>query len=272
VSISAVTARRSTSSESASSADHAGELIEALAGLPADDRSRPGLRGRAVEAWLPLARHLAGRFAGRGEPPDDLVQVAALGLITATDRYTAERGAGRDVDFVEHAVPAIIGELRRHFREHACSIRIPRHLQALRAAIAEANDELCQLLRRSPTVVDVAEHLGIAEEDVLDGLEGAWAYRFLSLSTPLAGPGGAELGGTLGDEDTGFARAELRATLERAMATLDEREQRIVRLRFDTDSTQAQIAELVGVSQVHVSRLLAKAMDKLRGRIGELTA
>ena len=270
MSISAVTARRAPSSESASSADHAGELIEALAALPAGDRSWPGLRGRAVEAWLPLARHLAGRFAGRGEPPDDLVQVAALGLITATDRYTAERGAGRDLDFVEYAVPAIIGELRRHFRDHGCSVRIPRRLQALRLAIGEANDELCHLLNRSPTVADIAGHLDIAEEDVLDGLEGAWAYRFLSFSTPLAG--GTELGGTLGDEDGGFARAELRAILDRAMATLDEREQRIVELRFVADHTQAQIADLVGVSQVHVSRLLTKALTKLRGRIGTLTS
>jgi RNA polymerase sigma-B factor len=269
VSISAVTARRVTSSESASSADHAGELIEALAALPADDASRPELRGRTVEAWLPLARHLANRYAGRGEPADDLIQVATVGLITATDRYTAERGAGRDIDFVEHAVPAIIGELRRHFRDHGCSIRIPRRLQALRLAVAEANDELCHLLSRSPTVADIAGHLGITEEDVLDGLEGVSAYRLLSLSTPVAG---AELGGTLGDEDSGFARAELRATLERAMTSLDEREQRIVRLRFGTDRTQAQIAELVGVSQVHVSRLLTKALTKLRDRIGTLAA
>ena len=265
MSSSAVTTRPVRSPESASSADHAGELIEALVALPAGDPSRPRLRARAVEAWLPLARHLANRYAGRGEPAEDLVQVAAIGLITATDRFTAERRAGRGTEFVAYAVPAVIGELRRHFRHHNCSIRTPRCPQALRPAIAEANDTLCRLLGRSPTVTEVAGHLGIGEEHVLDGLDGAWADRFLSLPTPVPAGGPDE---HAGGHDGGLTRVELRATLDQALTTLDEREQRIVRLRFDADRTQAQIAEHIGVSQVHVSRLLTKALAKLRGRIG----
>ncbi|GAA4946359.1 RNA polymerase sigma factor SigF [Actinoplanes utahensis] len=243
----------------ADTAVQADELIVAMAALPAGHPSRPGLRDRAIEAWLPLARHLANRYANRGEPRDDLHQVAVLGLIKAVDRFEADRG----VDFAGFAIPTIVGELKRHFRDRTWSVRVPRRLQELRLAITAANNTLTNTLGRSPTVADIATHLGISEDEVIEGLEGARAYQSTSLSTPVA-EGGAELGDTLGGEDAGFANAELRVALGPAMASLDEREQKIVSLRFYGNQTQQQIAEQIGISQMHVSRLLTKALAKLR--------
>jgi RNA polymerase sigma-B factor len=247
----------------AASTDRAGELIDAMAVLPAGHPSRPGLRDRAIEAWLPLARHLSNRYANRGEPRDDLYQVAVLGLIKAVDRYDA----GRGVDFAGFAVPTIVGELKRHFRDRTWSVRVPRRLQELRLAITGANSTLSNTLGRSPTVADIAAHLGISEDEVIEGLEGARAYNSTSLSTPIS-EGGTELGETLGGEDTGFEHAEMRIALGPAMAALDEREQKIVSLRFYGNLTQQQIAEQIGISQMHVSRLLTKALAKLRRELG----
>jgi RNA polymerase sigma-B factor len=206
-----------------------------------------------------LAQHLARRYLGRGEPADDLVQVALVGLIKAVDRYDA----GHGVDFPAFAVPTILGELKRHFRDRAWAIRVPRRLQELRMSITAANNALSHTLGRAPTVADVAAHLGISEEDVLEGLEGARAYSATSLSTPI-GEDGQELGDALGAEEHGFELAELRIALGPAMASLSEREQKIVSLRFYGNRTQAEIAEQVGISQMHVSRLLTKALEKLR--------
>jgi RNA polymerase sigma-B factor len=253
-----------TDTVEATSTDTASELITAMAALAAGHPSRPALRERAVEAWLPLARHLAQRYAGRGEPVDDLFQVAVVGLIKSVDRFELDRG----VDFSGYAIPTIIGELKRHFRDRTWSVRVPRRLQELRLAITAANATLSHELGRAPTVADIATHLGVTEEEVLEGLEGARAYNTTSLSTPI-GDGSAELGETLGGEDREFEMAEYRIALGPALATLDEREQRIVHLRFYGNLTQSQIAEQVGVSQMHVSRLLAKALAKLRGRLGE---
>ncbi|WP_250002878.1 SigB/SigF/SigG family RNA polymerase sigma factor [Actinoplanes sp. M2I2] len=247
------------------STDTASELITAMAALPAGHPSRPALRDRAIEAWLPMARHLAQRYAGRGEPADDLFQVAVVGLIKSVDRFEADRG----VDFAGYAIPTIVGEIKRHFRDRTWSIRVPRRLQELRLAITAANATLSHQLGRSATVADVATHLGITEEEVLEGLEGARAYNATSLSTPVSADGNTELGETLGGEDREFEVAEFRVALAPALATLDEREQRIVHLRFYGNLTQSQIAEQVGISQMHVSRLLTKALVKLRGQLGD---
>ncbi|WP_229068783.1 RNA polymerase sigma factor SigF [Actinoplanes sp. DH11] len=248
--------------DSSTSTDRASELINAMAALPAADPRRAQLRGRAIEAWLPLARHLANRYANRGEPRDDLHQVAVMGLIKATDRFEADRG----VDFAGFAIPTIVGELKRHFRDKTWSVRVPRRLQELRLAITGANNTLSHTLGRSPTVADIAEHLGISEDEVVEGLEGARAYNSTSLSTPIS-EGGTELGETLGGEDDGYTQAETRVTLGPALASLDEREQKIITLRFYGNQTQAQIAEQVGISQMHVSRLLTRALAKLRGQL-----
>ncbi|WP_089157902.1 SigB/SigF/SigG family RNA polymerase sigma factor [Micromonospora sp. NBS 11-29] len=244
----------------------ASELITALAALPADHPQRAGLRNQVIEAWLPLANHLAARYSGRGEPAGDLAQTAALGLIKAVDRFDASRG----VDFAGFAIPTILGEIKRHFRDRTWNIRVPRRLQELRLRISEANSTLTQTLNRAPTVADIAAHLAVTEEEVLEGLEGARAYNAVSLSTPIGdGDSATELGDTLGTEDNEYELAELRASLGPALATLDEREQKILTLRFYGNLTQSEIAARVGVSQMHVSRLLARALTKLRGQLTE---
>jgi RNA polymerase sigma-B factor len=243
--------------------DSAAELLNAMASLPQGHPARATLRDRAIEAWLPLARHLAHRYSGRGEPTDDLVQTATVGLIKAVDKFDPERG----VDFAGYAIPTIIGEIKRHFRDRTWSVRVPRRLQELRLAITEANSTLTHSLGRSPTVADVAGHLGISEEDVLEGLEGARAYNATSLSTPISADGSTELGDTLGGEDYEYELAETRVALGPALATLDEREQKILTLRFYGNLTQSQIADQIGISQMHVSRLLTKALTKLRNQL-----
>jgi RNA polymerase sigma-B factor len=245
------------------SASVAGDLIDALAAMPAAHPSRPALREQTIEAWLPLARHLANRYSGRGEPADDLVQTATIGLIKAVDRFDA----GRGVDFAGYAVPTILGEIKRHFRDRTWSIRVPRRLQELRMQITEANSTLTHTLGRPPLVADIATHLGITEEEVLEGLEGARAYNATSLSTPVGPDGTGELGDTLSDDTNDYDGVDLRATLTPALSRLDEREQKIIKLRFYGNLTQSQIAEQVGISQMHVSRLLAKALGKLRGHL-----
>jgi RNA polymerase sigma-B factor len=259
-----MTATATPSQRATAPADSATELLDAMAALPAGHPSREALRDRAIEAWLPLAQHLAQRYSGRGEPTDDLAQTAAIGLIKAIDKFDPSRG----VDFAGYAIPTIIGELKRHFRDRTWDIRVPRRLQELRLSISEANSTLLQTLGRSPTVADIAAHLRITEEEVLEGLEGARAYNAVSLSTPTGdGERATELADMLGAEDREYELAELRVALGPALATLDEREQRILTLRFYGNLTQSQIADQIGVSQMHVSRLLARALTKLRGQL-----
>jgi RNA polymerase sigma-B factor len=246
--------------------DPAVGLLATLASMPDDHPCRPAVRDRAIEAWLPLARHLAHRFAGRGEPVDDLVQTATVGLIKAVDRFDPDRG----VEFAAYAIPTIVGEIKRHFRDRTWDVRVPRRLQELRLNLAEATSTLLQTLGRSPRVADLAAHLGTTEEEVLEGLECARAYHAVSLSTPTTdGDRAAELGDLLGGEDAGFDAAELRLALGPALAALDRREQRILALRFYGNLTQSQIAEQIGVSQMHVSRLLSRTLAKLRGQFGD---
>src|SRR5690349_8466781 len=241
----------------------ASELIAALAELPEGHPQRPALRNQVIEAWLPLANHLAARYSGRGEPAGDLAQTAALGLIKAVDRFDPDRG----VDFAGFAIPTILGEIKRHFRDRTWSIRVPRRLQELRAAITTANNTLSHTLGRSPTVADIATHLGITEESVLEGLEGAMAYSATSLATPIGAEGDRELGDTLGGYDHDLELVDMRMALGPALASLDDRDQKIVALRFYGNLTQAQIAEQLGISQMHVSRLLSRALVALRQRI-----
>jgi RNA polymerase sigma-B factor len=241
------------------------ELIAALARTPQDDPARARLRDDAIEAWLPMTRRLARRYAGRGEPLDDLVQAATVGLIKAIDRFDAEVG----VDFTVFAIPTILGEVKRHFRDRAWAIRVPRRLQEMRMAISDAGTVLAHSLGRVPTVADIATYLKVSEEEVLEGLEGARAYSATSLSTPVGTESGTlELGDTLGAEDDDYARTELHLSLGPALTCLNERERTIVTLRFFGNQTQTQIAAQIGVSQMHVSRLLSAALAKLRNRLG----
>ncbi|WP_433315549.1 SigB/SigF/SigG family RNA polymerase sigma factor [Micromonospora sp. CA-269861] len=241
------------------------DLLAALAATPADDPRRPALRDRAIEAWLPLARHLARRYSGRGAPDDDLAQTACVGLIKAVDHFDHSRG----VDFSGYAIPTIIGEIKRYFRDRTWAVRVPRRLQELRIAISAANSVLTQNLGRLPTVADIAAYLDVTEETVLEGLEGARAYRATSLSTPTGADGSRELGDTLGDDDREFDLVEIRVALGPALATLPERERQILSLRFHGNLTQAQIADRIGVSQMHVSRLITRSLAALRHQLTE---
>jgi RNA polymerase sigma-B factor len=240
------------------------ELATTLVETPRDDAAWSWKRQEAITAWLPMAKRLAKRYASRGVELEDLHQVATIGLIKAIDGFEPDRGA----EFTGYAIPTILGELRRHFRDRMWNIRVPRRLQELNMAINRARGELIQTLNRNPTVADIAGHLGISEEEVIEGLEGAYAYRPTSLSTPIAADGDAELGDTLGTRDPGFEQAEVNLSLGPALATLTERERKIVTLRFYGNLTQSQIGEQVGVSQMHVSRLLAQALIKLRAQLG----
>lgn len=247
----------------ASNLDHrAADLVAQLSALPPGHPARARLRDEAITAWLPMARRLARRYTNRGEALDDLVQAATIGLIKAVDRFDPAQCA----EFTGYAIPTIVGELKRHFRDRAWAIRVPRRLQEMRIAIANADNELVHTLGRSPTVADVAAHLGVSEEDVIEGLEGARAYTSRSLSTPVGPEGSLELGDSLGAEDGEYARTELHLSLPPAMACLTERERFIITARFFGNQTQLQIAEQIGVSQMHVSRLLAAALVKLRAQ------
>jgi RNA polymerase sigma-B factor len=254
-----------TITSSATEQDRRGaELVAAMAALPAGHPSRPALRDQAIESWMPMAKRLARRYGGRGEALDDLVQIATVGLIKAVDRYQPERGDG----FVAYAIPTILGEIRRHFRDHGWSVRVPRRLQEMRIAISDANTELTRTLGRAPTVADIATYLKVGEEEVLEGLEGAQAYRATSLSTPVGADGAFELGDTFGAADPGYESAEGHLALGPALACLTERQRRIISMRFYGNQTQSQIAEQIGVSQMHVSRLLAAALATLRAQLG----
>jgi RNA polymerase sigma-B factor len=258
---------QSTSIGTATSADATTAMLTDLAAMAAHDPDRTALRDRIIAEVLPLAQHLARRYRDRGEPLDDLVQVATVGLIKAVDRFDPDRG----VDFVGFAIPTIIGEIKRHFRDRTWSVRVPRRLQELRIAISEANTTLTHTLGRSPTVAQVAVHLGISEEDVLEGMEGARAYQATSLSTPTSSDdNGATLGDMLGTQDAGYDTVEARLTLQTVMATLPDREREILILRFHGNLTQQQIADRIGMSQMHVSRLLTKTLARLRKQLGDI--
>jgi RNA polymerase sigma-B factor len=240
-------------------------LLRLYAALPPQHPSRPAVRARAIETWMPLAHSLANRFHGRGEAPDDLAQTAAIGLIKAVDRFDPTRG----VEFAAYAVPTIVGEIKRYFRDHTWDVRVPRRVQELRLNIAEAVRQLSHTLQREPTTTDIAAHLGVTQQDVWDGIEGAWAYKARSLQAPArAGDDAGELGDLLGGEDGGMDVAELRVLLAPALAKLDHRERRIVTYRFFANMTQSEIADRIGVSQMHISRLLARALATLREELG----
>jgi RNA polymerase sigma-B factor len=236
------------------------ELVTTLATAPPDHPDRAALRDRAIEAWLPLAWSLARRYRGRGEPADDLTQVAVAGLIESVDRFRVDRGA----DFVCYAIPTVLGALRRYFRDRCWSVRVPRHDQDLWLLILSVNDTLTQELGRAPTTTDLASRLSISEGDVRRGLKCGHAYRAVSLSAPYALDRETELGEFLGADDRGYELTEIRMTLREALARLDEREWVVLSLYFYDNLTQRQIGERIGVTQMHVSRLLAATLRRLR--------
>jgi RNA polymerase sigma-B factor len=218
-------------------------------------------REELAERMLPLARSLARRYAGKGEPLDDLEQVASLGLLKAIDRFDVTR----EVRFATFAVPTIAGELKRHFRDRGWMLRVPRDIQELSARVVRAREALTRELGRSPSVNEVATALGAGVEQVLEAVRAADAYRMMSLDEPLAeGAGALE---AIGGEDDGYELAEHRVLLRLGLDGLGEREREIVRLRYYEGLTQREIARAVGVSQMHVSRLIRRSIDSMRDTI-----
>lgn len=219
------------------------------------------LRDELVAAHLGLAEYLARRFANRGEPLDDLVQVASLGLLKAVGRFDPERG----VEFSTYATHTIVGELKRHFRDKGWAIRAPRRMQELYLRLGKVVAALSHELGRSPTIAELATEVEVSEEEVLEALEAGQAYRFASLDAPAGGDAeGETLAARLGEVDPGMAGAERRATLSPLLRTLAPREQTILHLRFFEGLTQSEIAARLGISQMHVSRLLARSVAQLR--------
>ena len=237
------------------------ELFEQLSTLPEGDKERQRIRGELVELHLPLVEYLARRFRNRGEWLDDLTQVATIGLIKSIDRFDLSRG----VEFSTYATPTIVGEIKRHFRDKGWAVRVPRRLQELKLALTKAISDLAQRLGRAPTVAELASHLQMSEEEVLEGLESANAYSTVSLDAPDSGdedaPAVAE---SLGMLDDALEGVEYRESLKPLLERLPPREKRILMLRFFGNMTQSQIATELGISQMHVSRLLARTLTQLR--------
>jgi RNA polymerase sigma-B factor len=220
-----------------------------------------GVRDELVRMHLPLVEYLARRFRNRGEPLEDLVQVATIGLIKSIDRFDLERG----VEFSTYATPTIVGEIKRHFRDKGWAIRVPRRLQELKLTLTKATSELSQTLGRSPTVAELASHLGLQEEEILEGLESANAYSAVSLDATDSGDDDAPaVAESLGMVDEALEGVEYRESLKPLLDKLPPREKKILVLRFFGNMTQSQIAAELGISQMHVSRLLARTLAQLR--------
>ncbi len=218
------------------------------------------LRAELIEAHIGLAEYLARRFANRGEPLDDLIQVASTGLIKAVDRFEPERG----LEFSTYATHTIVGELQRHFRDKGWAVRVPRRMQELHLRLSALVSTLSQNLGRSPTVAEIAAAAGVSEEEVLEAMEAGQAYRFTSLDAPGPGEDGGSLVSTLGEDDESLIQTEHRVALSPLLRRLPPRQQKILHLRFFEGLTQSEIATRLGISQMHVSRLLARSLAQLR--------
>ena len=223
-------------------------------------------REEIIERCLPLADHIARRFKNRGEPLEDLVQVARVGLVNAVNRYNVDNGA----EFVAFAVPTIMGEVRRHFRDHGWSVKVPRRLKDLNSQLRRAREELSHRLGRAPTPSEIAAELGIDRDDVVQGQIASSAYSTLSSDAPKGGgdsDDGRSVMTTIGDIDANLDKVLDVATVRPLLSALPQREQTVLRLRFFESMTQTQIAAQLGISQMHVSRLLARSLDRLRQQV-----
>ncbi|HEX3237594.1 MAG TPA: SigB/SigF/SigG family RNA polymerase sigma factor [Gaiellaceae bacterium] len=224
-------------------------------------------REQLIEQYMSLVRSLARRYSYRGEQLEDLVQIGAIGLIKAIDRFDLERG----VELTTYATPNIIGEIKRHFRDKGWSVRVPRGLQELNVQLSRLVEQLTVQLSRSPTIPELAKAAGVEEEEVLEALESGRAYTSLSLSVGGGGGDDDDLDPleSLGTEEHQYEVSEDRAVLAPGFKALDERERKILQLRFFEGLTQSQIAQQVGISQMHVSRLIRRSLEKIRETIAE---
>lgn len=256
--------------EPASSArERATEDLLSRAAECTDEHEHQRLIDEVVVLNLPVARALASRFRDRGEQLDDLVQVASLALVKAAQGYQPGKGRG----FLPYAVPTITGELRRHFRDRGWGVRPPRRLQELRLSLGAAAQELSQRIGRSPTVAELAEHLKVGQEEVIEALAAAQDYNLASLDAPMDGEAdGVPLGATLGGEDGAIDRVVDHVSVAPLLASLPERDRHILSLRFYRGWTQSQIAEDIGVTQMQVSRLLSRTLSRLRTQLEDEAA
>ncbi|MEJ8278548.1 RNA polymerase sigma factor SigF [Pseudonocardia sp. DW16-2] len=243
---------------------HLDAPLRALAAAAADDPARARLRDELAAGFHPVVRHIAGRYRHRGEPVDDLEQVGAIGLLNALDRFDP----GQGTPFLAYAVPTITGEIRRYFRDRTWSMRVPRRLKDIQSRMARAQEELASRHGRAPKVSELAEHLGIGREEVIEGLQAQDSYRSDSLDQ-MVGDTDNPLGEIVGGIDAGLDTVEARESLRPALRRLPERERTILMLRFFGNQTQTQIAAQVGLSQMHVSRLLARTLVTLRGYLAD---
>jgi RNA polymerase sigma-B factor len=240
-----------------------------LGELAPGDARRVALRASAIQWYLPMTVYLARRYAGRGEPEADLMQVAAIGLIKAVDRFDPHRGAA----FASYAIPTIVGELKRHFRDTTWKIRVPRPLQELTLQLNTVTEDLAHVLHRPPTTTELAARLGVSAAYVLAARRCANAYRPMSLEQPSPTTEDLSLADSLGELDPAIEAVDTRETLRLRLAELPEREQRIISLRYFREMTQAQIAADIGVSQMQISRLLTRSLARLHdGLLAETDA
>jgi RNA polymerase sigma-B factor len=242
-------------------------LFSLFGDLTASEVSRLAAREGLVALHLPLVEHCARRFRHRGEPFEDLVQVGTIGLIKAIDRFDRARG----VEFSTYATPTIIGEIKRYFRDKGWAIRVPRRLQELRLQIGSTTADLTQSLGRSPTPRELADAIGCSVEEVVEGIESGNAYSTLSLDAAddSSEEGGVSMLEVMGLDDEGLEHIEIRESIKPLLEALPSREKQILLLRFFKNRTQSQIAAEIGVSQMHVSRLLSRTLDQLRASLQE---
>ncbi|MFE5211921.1 SigB/SigF/SigG family RNA polymerase sigma factor [Streptomyces sp. NPDC056600] len=234
-----------------------------LASLPEGPEHR-ALRDDLVRAWLPMAERIAVNFRGRGEALEDLYQVAALGLVKAVDHYDPARGCA----FESYAVPTVTGEIKRHFRDHLWTLHVPRRVQDLRNRVRRAAKELSQTTQgRSPTIAEIAEYTGLTEDEVRTGMEALECFHALSLEAELPGTEGYALEDALGSVETGYDLVVDRVAVRPCLEALSERDRVILYLRFFRGMTQSRIAQQLGISQMHVSRLLSGCFDRLRAEL-----
>jgi RNA polymerase sigma-B factor len=237
------------------------ELFAEMNGDGTTPAVRTHARDELVHLHLPLVEHCARRFRNRGEPFEDLVQVGTIGLLKSIDRFDSDRG----VEFSTYATPTIIGEIKRYFRDKGWAIRVPRRLQELRMQIGAATAELTQSLGRSPTPRELAETIGCSVEEIIEGIDSSNAYSTLSLdASDDSEEGGNTMLDAIGIEDENLEHVEIRESLKPLLDALEPREKKILLLRFFKNRTQTQIAEEIGVSQMHVSRLLTRTLGQLR--------
>jgi RNA polymerase sigma-B factor len=246
---------------------HSQELFETYLDPEVAEATRLHARDCLVTLHLPLVEHCARRFRNRGEPFEDLVQVGTIGLIKSIDRFDRERG----VEFSTYATPTIIGEIKRHFRDKGWAIRVPRRLQELRMRISSTTAELTQSLGRSPTPRELADAIGCTVEEIIEGIESSNAYSTLSLDAAedVGDEGGVSILEMMGLDDAELEHIEIRESIKPLLEALPQREKRILLLRFFRNKTQSEIAEEIGVSQMHVSRLLSRTLDQLRASLQE---